>query len=350
MLPSEFKEKKVLELKNRKVYKKISNNFIENSIANSNINVLKILYYLSTILETYNYLNEYNEYIINLKDMLKYTGLTSQNIRDNIKKMQQTSISFVDETKNIESGISLLPKYYFYWSKNKISITLDKKICSLIIDVTKRYTFINTKELMKLKSIHSFRLLPILHMINGYDKKQKTYNLNNLNEIFETNYKSLSQFETNIFRKTKKELDDKSSLSFSYEINFDNLGLGRPKAVSITIRPKELKIKKTALKSIVKETSKSESKITKESLKDKIMRWKPNLLEMDLAPKYGIAQTGNLNLIAEFDFYIEEQVIVFKKYCIENNKNYKDMDISFIRHIEGARQNKIDFFANNGFS
>jgi len=47
---------------------------------------------------------------------------------------------------------------------------------------------------------------------------------------------------------------------------------------------------------------------------------------------------------------LEEQIIAFKKYCIENKKNYKDMDVSFKRHIEGAFNNKIDFFSKNGFN
>jgi len=346
MLPSELKEKKILELNNPKVYKKISNNFIENSIVNSNISTLKILYYLATILENYDYLKEYNEYTINLNDMLEYTKLTSQNIRDNIKKMQQTSITFVNEVKNIESGISLLPKYHFHWNKNKITLTLDKKICALIIDVTKRYTFINTKELMKLKSIHSFRLLPILHMINGYDIKQKTYTLNNLNELFETKYKSLSQFETNILRKTKNELDNNSSLSFNYQINFDNLGLGRPKAISLTLFSKSLYSNKDIKNKIIKENEEIKNLQIK-----KIKDWQPNKdLINSLPVEYGIAQTSNESLIYEFELYLEEQVIAFKKYCIENKKNYKDMDVSFKRHIEGAFNNKIDFFSKNGFN
>ena len=132
MLPSQLKEKKLKELQSPKIYQKISNSFIENSIANSNMSTLKILYYLSTILKKYNNDKDYNKYTIDIKDMLQYTELSSQNIRDNIKKMQQTSISFVDEKNNIESGISLLPEYRFIWNKNKVEIVINKIICKLI--------------------------------------------------------------------------------------------------------------------------------------------------------------------------------------------------------------------------
>ena len=239
MIPTPENIKKLAK-KKLEVHKKISNSFIENAITNSNLSVLKILYYLASILKKddgINKQNKYKTYVLNLKDMLKYTELKATDIRNNIKIMQQTSITFIDEKNNIESGISLLPEYNFFWNKNKVEIDLNEKIARLIIEVTDKYTFISTKDLMKLKNKHSIRLLPLLHKVNGYDIKKKTMIISELNAFFGTNYKRLLELERSVLLKAKAELDNNSKLTFNYEINYDNIGQGRPKATSVTIVP-----------------------------------------------------------------------------------------------------------------
>ena len=56
-----------------------------------------------------------------------------------------------------------------------------------------------------------------------------------MNEFFGTNHRSLYDIEKKILVPVKEELDSHSKLSFVYEINFINLGKGRPKANNITI-------------------------------------------------------------------------------------------------------------------
>jgi hypothetical protein len=75
-------------------------------------------------------------------------------------------------------------------------------------------------------------------MIAGFDDdvaKRKHYELKDLNALFGTKYKSLTDIERYILTPIKEELDQNSELSFLHEINFDNFGKGRPKAINITI-------------------------------------------------------------------------------------------------------------------
>jgi hypothetical protein len=54
--------------------------------------------------------------------------------------------------------------------------------------------------------------------------------------MFDTNYKRMAQFEAEILKRTKEELDHNSKLSFIYEIKyFQQNPKGRPKAVGVTI-------------------------------------------------------------------------------------------------------------------
>lgn len=239
MLPSKFKREK-LDNFTVKPYQKISNTFIENAINHSNANAIKVIFYLASLLEK-NDINlniDLTTLIIDTKQMLKYTDITSSEVRRTLKAMQQTSISFINDDLHEELMINLLPYINFNWGKNTVEIKLFNKISSLIIDVKKNYTFIDTRTLMNLKNKHSLRLLPILNMLNQYSSnvgKRKIYNLEDINYIFGTNYKRLQDIQRKILEPVKEELDLNTKLTFAYQMNFDNFGKGRPRATTITI-------------------------------------------------------------------------------------------------------------------
>lgn len=245
MTVAEFKrkQKEKLALQKNKPLQKISNNFINNTIASSNTNAIKTIYYLASILEKFDQLEEQEDkrlvdLTIDTRQMLKYTEMSLPEIRRNLKAMQETSISFINEEEDIEEGINLLPLYKFVYGKHQVKISLFVQIAKMIVDVKKNYTFINTKELMNLKNKHSIRLLPLLNTIAGYDEdvgKRKRMTLEELNEFFGTKYKRLLEIERKILIPVKEELDSNSKLSFVYDINFECLGKGRPRAKDIVI-------------------------------------------------------------------------------------------------------------------
>ena len=344
MIPTVENLQKIRDEKLQQIqpYKKISNNFVESAILKNNATPLKIIYYIASKIKELNFENNFNTIQLDLKEMLEYTNLTRQNIRDNIKRMQQTSITFVDEENNIESGINLLPEYHFYWNKNYVNIVLNSKIAKLIIDVTNKYTFLNTKELVKLKNKNSIRLLPVLHMINGFNaNKYKTYSINELNALFGTNYKTFGELERSVFRKVKQELDNNSSLTFTYEFNFENLGgRGRPKATSITIIPIQKTNHQTSIFTNFEiiDTNRAEEKITinetskiEETYEERLRKFKID--EDELIAHFGIAQTKDANLINDFELYLMDKLEEFKK-VFAVDRNFKDLDISFKKFIQ----------------
>ena len=164
------KQREKLSLQKLKPMQKISNTFINSTINKSNIGAIKTIFYLATILDKFDFEKDIDLVRIDLNRMLKYTELTAKDIRNNLKAMQEISISFINEIEQEELMINLLPWIEFKWGKNIIEIKLFSKIARLIIDVNKNYTFINTKNLMMLKKPHSLRLLPLLNRISQYDK------------------------------------------------------------------------------------------------------------------------------------------------------------------------------------
>jgi len=264
MLPSQWKREKIEQLKAQKtkVHRKISNNFIESAIQRNNINTLKTIFYLASKLRSIDSIQdkkgrEIVEIILDkdeIRKMLQYTEMTMSDLVRNVKAMQQTSITFINEFEQWEEGMSLLPLYKInYGRKQSIEINIFVKIAKLIIDVKKNYTMIDTKKLMQFKSKHTLRFLPLLQRIGAYQKnvdmknaygsyttidviaKRKKFTLDDLNDFFGTKYKTLYDLERKVLLPIKRELDLLSRTSFVYDINFDNFGRGRPKAVSITI-------------------------------------------------------------------------------------------------------------------
>jgi len=245
MTVRQFKKLEAEKLSKQKimVHPKISNTFIDNALHKANASAIKTIYYLASILEDVNGLDNLEDKAlisikIDVRHMLKYTEMLMPEIKRNIKSMQETSITFIDEEKQITEGMNLLPYYKIEDGKLKIEISLFKKIANMIIGVKKNYTQINTKTLMSLKNKHSLRLLPLLNIIAGYDThtaKRKHLDLDEFNDLFGTSYKRILEIERKILIPVKEELDSTSKLSFIYEINYINLGKGRPKAKDITI-------------------------------------------------------------------------------------------------------------------
>jgi len=236
-------KKKKLEESKRNIHPKISNTFIESAIQNNNASAIKTIYYLASHLEQLKELKEKSPTtLISMKfdtrDMLKYTEMKLPEVKRNLKAMQQTSITFINEEENTETGINLLPYYKFIYGKHTVEIKLFVKIAQLIIDVKRNYSKINTKALMKLKSKHTLKMFPLLQRIEQYSEevgKRKTMTLSELNMFFGTNYKKLNDIDRKILKPVKEELDAHSKLSFIYETNYDYFDAGRPKAISITI-------------------------------------------------------------------------------------------------------------------
>lgn len=248
MTPYEFRMKKEEEAKALKSgkgqIKKIHNSFIQSAIHGSNYQALKVIFYLSSILEDLEMDKEHFTVVIDYEKALEFTGISDAEFTRTLKAMQSVSITFVDEVEKYEEYINLLPRIKRLYGKKQVEIDLYAKVARLIIDVPKQIggTMLNVKEICKLKSKHSVRLLPILHMINGFNypaEKKKTYTLEELNDIFGVDYKTLYKMESNVLKDVHHELNTTSKMGFNYEINMGYHGIakGRPKALSITITP-----------------------------------------------------------------------------------------------------------------
>jgi len=215
---------------------KIKNDLVESFIKQNNLTALKILFYIAydcqTIPKT-----DIIKIKMDIKNLCEYCNVDTKTLIRNLEKMQKTSISWSDEKR--KSFVSVLPKCEIIYGGN-VEITIFKEVIKMIVDVKSKYTMINAEQLMLMKSKHSARMLLLLEMINGFDEhipKLKKYELEEINQLFGTNYKRMGEFEREVLKKSKNDLDINSKISFIYDINYDKdiHSVGRSKAVGVTI-------------------------------------------------------------------------------------------------------------------
>ena len=294
MTIAEYRKLQKLEEENKKLLpmQKISNNFLDNTIFKNNTGALKTIFYLSTILKDMDLKDKDDESLIDveidLKEFISYSMLDERIVKRSVKAMQETSISFItteelNGKKKIkeELHISLLPMYKIIYGKSKIQLKLFVKIAKLFVDVESNWTYLNTKQFMKLDSKHSIRMLGLLNKIDGYDRPtDKEYKLKkikdnldlirdypdyaknekleeqnrelsreqlpkvieltleDLNSFFGTDYKRWGEFERRVLKPSMEELESKSPLFFWYDAYFQSIGKGRPKFEYVRIYPK----------------------------------------------------------------------------------------------------------------
>lgn len=215
---------------------KISNALIESFTKSSNLVALKTLFYISRA--DFEVRDGFHTLILDTKDLCSYCEIDLKTLKRSLVKMQETSICFKNDKK--ETYVNVLPWIDFYLGTSKLEVKMFKEILDLIHQVKNRFTFIDVKQLVTLKSKHSIKMLSVLEMINGFDEhvaKRKYYELEELNKMFDTKYPRMAEFERKILRPTKEELDSNSKLSFIYEIKYfqKDVKAGRPKAVGVTI-------------------------------------------------------------------------------------------------------------------
>lgn len=229
-------------------YTRISNSLLECFVHKKNIIALKIVFYLSMnnskISFSKSALTTLNISISSLSKSLKTDRKT---ILRNLKKMQDTSISFVsfdNDRIELNESISIFPRLLYSAGSDNIEIDIYNKVLELIKDVQSRFTVINSYDLVKLKNINTIKFIGLLKIIDSYSEhvaKKKSYTLFELNSLFDVNYKNFYEFERKIIKPVQHELDEESQLSFIYNFNFESVGRGRPRIKEIVIYLKENK-------------------------------------------------------------------------------------------------------------
>lgn len=237
-----IKEGWAVKKNNNKNIAKVSNDMLEAYVKNINAVALKVLLYIAKNnafdVETLHELRD-EEIVglnVNINDMLRYCNITLQTLNRNIKKMTETSIKIAD--KKGEGYITLLP-----YCKMNYDGSMDIKIFAGILKMThalSSFSLVDVSTFALIKKAHTIRMLMILNRIGNFSEnvaKRKRYKLEELNQMFDTKYQNIPEFVRRVLEPAKKELDQKSNLTFLYQTKKDKLekNVGRAKVVEVII-------------------------------------------------------------------------------------------------------------------
>lgn len=180
---------------------------------------------------------EYYHIKIDLIDFIERHNTKKTTLYTHLDNIQKTIVTFYDKKdKKLWEKISLISKQEKI-TRNIIQIDMHEKIYSKIKE-SENFSILNSTNFQNNLSFNSLRVLLLCGMINNYDTPRKEFNLEELNFLFDTNYKRLIDFERQVLLKAKVELDDESNLSFEID-KIEDLGIskGRPKIKSIRLCP-----------------------------------------------------------------------------------------------------------------
>ncbi len=217
----------------------IRNELLEALFTHNNSTALKILFYIAK--QNIDLNDRVLTLTIDSKNLMKITNTTIRTLKTNIKALQKVTVTFISTKDNhkVEEFIQLIPQSEFIDGVNKIKIDMYKKVYDLIVNVEKNFSLVDLDTLLSLNNKNTIRTLMILERINNFSKvvsKRKTYDLDELNGLYGTNYKRMNDFVKNIIIPSQEDLQSSSSqLNFLHQVNYLNKGKGRPKAVSVTI-------------------------------------------------------------------------------------------------------------------
>jgi len=328
------------EVKNDKAF--ISNDIINALFQNSTMIAFKIMFYVARAKNSdITLVGEQYKISLNKKDLLSYTNTAKSTLDENVKKLQQTLITFYSKkNKQFFTRVQLLGKCEYSEDGKSLIVNIDKDIYVRLKQTTAEHTEINTIDIMNVvKHKHSIRMLMLINYIQGFTTNQsKKYTLEQLNYMFDTKYKTLYEFERKILIPVKDELDNNSSLTFEYikVVDMDYTGKGRKPIKEIRIKP----ISKKHLQTTIFSNLNYEQIQQPAQSQEQELKITPDLFT-ELRLKYDTylhSEDDEKNFMK----YLKETMKEFKDYAAKHNLEQNEK--RFKTWVQNAENDMIGFF------
>lgn len=203
----------------------------------------KILFYLANLkiekIENIAFKEEIIKFNrLKIKEIIKKTNITKKTLMRNLQNLQRTSIKFVNIEEQKVSYVSVVPKFEII-NEKEVNIHIYSEVLKLIQNVKRYFTPINLEELLKIKNKNAIKLYLLLQYIKNFDKnvaKRKHYNLDELNELFGTNYKSFTHFNKYVLEPAIKELRNFGlNPIITKKQDYTSRGRGRKKLMELSL-------------------------------------------------------------------------------------------------------------------
>jgi len=222
-----------------------------------------------------------------------------------------------------------------------IEVSIDERLKPYLLQLKKNFKYYELASVMNMESEYSIRIYEICKQYQKLGKRDmELKELHDLLQVPASYKKDFSFFRIKVLEIAQREINKYSDI----EIDFTPIKRGRSThSIIFTIKRND------KFKSVVddkevdiKEDLKPEQQI--DTTINNIDVWNlSNDLIVDLSVHFGIAQSGNADLIMDFELYLDDAKDDFVEYA--KKKNFKDMDKSFKKYLEIAQRNKWGFWS-----
>lgn len=161
-------------------------------------------------------------YVFDTHEILSLCGIEEENLRwalNKLKKFQNLNASLITEyipnsalNDVVEQISSVNPIPRITVRPNEIEVELQSYAVPYLFALAHGFTKVNLLQIQKLKSSYALRLYDIITMVYKIQDR-KTYEFQELQGLFGTNYKTLTEFKKNVLSKAITEINDKSDMS-----------------------------------------------------------------------------------------------------------------------------------------
>ena len=161
-------------------------------------------------------------YVFDTHEILSLCGIEEENLRwalNKLKKFQNLNASLITEyipnsalNDVVEQVSSVNPIPRITVRPNEIEVELQSYAVPYLFALAHGFTKVNLLQIQQLKSSYALRLYDIITMLYKIQER-KTYEFQELQALFGTNYKTLTEFKKNVLSKAITEINDKSDMS-----------------------------------------------------------------------------------------------------------------------------------------
>lgn len=160
-------------------------------------------------------------YVFKTEDILNLCGIQADNLKyalNKLKEFQSKNVSLITEyipnstfTGIEEQTSSINPIPRITVRPNKIEVELQSYAVPYLFALAHGFTKINILQIQNLKSTYSMRLYDICTMLYKI-QNTKLYDFEELQALFGTNYKNLTEFKRNVLNKAILEVAQKTDI------------------------------------------------------------------------------------------------------------------------------------------
>ena len=133
---------------------------------------------------------EYHHITIDIQDFIIKHGVNRETVFVHLKKIQETIITFFhDEKQQLKTMVPIISKAKEL-TRSIVRIDMSTEMYNKI-KCNKNFSVLSASNFQNRLSYNTLRVLMLLGLINEQTHKRKRYTLEQLNYIFDTNYKRL---------------------------------------------------------------------------------------------------------------------------------------------------------------